>query len=135
MGFLSALGLAPDQENLQAGIDADKANAKMIEDKWLMGELTDEEYFTAMSHFDASFKQFASDGAVKGTSFDNAIPAGDGAFVGKQIQDVVDEKSAAIQKLSTGMVIDFFKLVPWPVWIGLAVWIFWPAILRKLANR
>ena len=123
MGLLSWLGLAPDQENLQAGLDADAANAALSNQLAARGNMTQADLLTSYQHYETSYDQLAAEGAVTSTAaqgdwaFLQATPAGESAFVGTQIDQTVSEEASWWKKFVTGAVLQPFKFIPWWLWI------------------
>jgi hypothetical protein len=143
MGFFSALGLAPDQANTEAGLRADAQNRELNRDLWNRGVLSDEQFIQSEQDFNQSWDQLSADHAVVGPfpewrdngTVDAGQAADESTFLGGQVQDSVSEMAKKIQGTSTGVVKNLFKLVPWPVWAALALYLAWPFLATRLARR
>jgi hypothetical protein len=120
MGLLSWLGLAPDQDNLAAGLDADRRNADLSLELWKRGLMSDAAVNDAWANYQFAFEQLLEDEAVEGSDFQNAAPAGEWSFFSGQ----VEQQARANDKGFFSALWWGLKIVPIWVWIGAAIALF-----------
>ena len=125
MGLLAWLGLAPDQANLEAGLAADRQNAALSQQFNQEGVMSDADLALANTDYQRSLDQLVADhaivnadtGGTKGVTIYNATPSGEGSFVAGAVAD----QAAANNKTYWQWFVYVIGLIPWPVWLGLAI--------------
>ena len=125
MGLLAWLGLAPDQDNIEAGLAADRQNAALSQQFNQEGIMSDADLGLANADYQKSLDQLVKDHAVvngdtggtKGVTIYNAEASGEGAFLAGQVKDQVPK----LNKTLWEWVLYLLGLIPWPVWLGLAI--------------